>query len=207
MASLGKKLLSAFIEVDDSEDHHEKKETQTATAFQTPMPAATTVAAEADNKFSEHFNRLFADARKAGPGYYEFTKMTGAMQVIADEKARYCAAFAGLQVQGVDKQKLLSSAHEYLQILDADNESFRATIDETVAEKIQARKQEVLHTQQRIQQLSQEIIKLQELLTTVNSEIAENEAKIETSTNGYAAALTASKNHLLQDIDKISQYL
>lgn len=208
MASLGKKILSAFVDIDDSKKPEPETETQSQPRLHQPVPQQQTVAAEsAGNKFSEHFNRLFADANLPGPDYYEFWKMTEAMQAIADEKARYTAVFAGLQVQGLDKQKLLSSAQQYLQILEADAAAFNSTIDETLLQKVQSRKKEMNDTQERIQKLSQEIINLHQHMDTLSKEIAENESKIENSTAGYAAALAGSKNKLLQDIEKINKHI
>lgn len=208
MASLGKKILSAFVEMDDSKTKEKEPETLPQQTFQHVAPQQVTpVTAEAGSKFSEHFNRLFAEANLPGPDYYEFSKMTEAMQAIADEKARFAAAFAGLQVQGLDKQKLLSSAQQYLQILEADAAAFHNTIDEALLEKVQSRKKEMADTQERIQKLSQEIITLQQHIDTLTQEIAGNEAKIENSTAGYAAALAGSKNKLLHDMEKINKHI
>ena len=197
MPSFGKKLLSAFIEMQDQEP----------TPAPAPLPLTVSAPPDAGNKFSEHFNRLFAEANLPRPDYYEFSKMTEAMHVIADEKARFCAAFAGLQVQGLNKGKLLSSAMEYQQILEADAVAFRSTIDVALDEKVQRRKKEMDEALTRTQQLSQEILTLQQRMDVLAKEIAENEAKIEHSTAGYAAALAESKNRLLQDIEKIKQYI
>ncbi|GAA3952610.1 hypothetical protein GO495_21695 [Chitinophaga oryziterrae] len=201
MPSFGKKILSAFVELSDEDK---------PAASQPPVnhaPAEKVVATEGNNKFSEHFNKLFADANLPGPDYYEFSKMTEAMQAIADEKARYCAAFAGLQVQGLSKGKLLSSALEYVQILDADAVAFHSTIDAALSEKVQNRKKEMEEASERIQKLSQEIVTLQQHMDTLTKEIAENEAKIEHSAAGYSAAMENSKNKLLQDIEKIKVHI
>ncbi|GGH58708.1 archaellum component FlaC [Filimonas zeae] len=209
MASLGKKILSAFVDMDDSTPTEPAPAaTQHVSRPHTAVPQAPPAGTDnGSSKFSEHFNRLFADANLPGPDYYEFWKMTEAMQAIADEKARFCAAFAGLQVQGLDKQKLLSSAQQYLQILEADAAAFNNTIDQTLLEKVQSRKKEMAGTQEKIQQLSQEIIRLQQHTEVLTQEIAANEAKIESSTAGYATALAASKNKILQNIDKIYTHI
>jgi len=157
MASLGKKILSAFVDLDHStQPEPAPAATQQVSRPHTAAPQAPPAGTDTgSSKFSEHFNRLFADANLPGPDYYEFSKMTEAMQAIADEKARFCAAFAGLQVQGLDKQKLLSSAQQYLQILEADAVAFHQTIDQALLEKVQTRKKEMAEAQERIQRLSQ----------------------------------------------------
>lgn len=208
MPSLGKKILSAFIEMEDKE----KQETDAATpsAQASPPPPRNTetrTSGDTDHKFSDYFNKLFADANLPGPDYYEFAKMTEAMHIIKDEGARFSAAFAGLQAQGLDKQKLLSSAQEYLKILDADAAAFHNTVDQALLDKVQNKKKEVDQVQERIQKLSQEIQSLQQQIGVLTQEIAENEAKIENNTSGYEAAMTSSKNKLLQDIEKIKQHI
>lgn len=201
MASFGKKFLSAFIELDEDQP----RDTTPERFIETPVPV--TVSAAVSNKFSEHFNRLFSEANLPGPGYYEFSKMTEAMLVIADEKARFCAAFAGLQVQGLSKEKLLSSTQEYLQVLNADATAFHNTLNATISEKVQSRKDEVNEAQERIQQLSQEIVNLQQQMALLTKEIAENETKIDTNTAGYTAAMADTRNRLLQDIEKIKEHI
>ena len=47
------------------------------------------------------------------------------MQAVPDEQVRYITAFAGLSVQGLDKQKLLSTAAQYLQLLETDATNFQ----------------------------------------------------------------------------------
>jgi uncharacterized small protein (DUF1192 family) len=208
MASLGKKILSAFIELEDKAAKNEDAATTPVQASHAPAGSAERHApANIDAKFSEHFNRLFADANLPGPDYYEFFKMTDAMHVIKDEGARFSAAFAGLQAQGLDKQKLLSSAQEYLKILDADAAAFHNTVDQALHDKVQKKKKEMEQIQERIQKLSQEIVSLQQQIGVLTQEVAENEAKIESNSSGYEAALTTSRNKLLQDIEKIKQHI
>jgi hypothetical protein len=215
MASFGKKILSAFIEINEAEQaspvpHSGQPASNAASVADhtaTPLPAHNTVAPDAHNKFSDHFNALFAEAHLPGPGYYEFTKMTAAMQMITDEKARYCAAFAGLQVQGLSKGQLLSSALEYLHVLDNDAAAFHETVAAAQSEQVQSRRKEMEEAQTRIQELSQEIMQLQQRVTTLSQEVAENEARIEHNSVGYAAALESVKQQLQQDIEKIKQHV
>src|SRR6476659_5324880 len=104
MTHFGKKILYAFVEVTE-----EKPVTATDVSemhSSTHTATAGTVAAGSE-KFKQYFDQLFKDANLPGPDYFEFSKMTEAMMGITDERARYSAAFAGLSVQGLDKQKLL----------------------------------------------------------------------------------------------------
>jgi hypothetical protein len=100
-------------------------------------------ARQADDRFAGHFDQLLSEANIPGPDYYEFSRMIGVMQGIPDEGARYSAAFAGLQVQGLDKQRLLTTAGEYLRILDTDaRNQFQQTVDAALQEKVHGKEKE-----------------------------------------------------------------
>ncbi|MGF7473722.1 hypothetical protein WFJ45_23560, partial [Salmonella enterica subsp. enterica serovar Minnesota] len=69
-----------------------------------------------------------------------FTKMIEVMRSIPNEQIRYTTAFAGLTVQGLDKQKLLSTAAQYLQLLETDAANFNSTVDAALQEKVHEKK-------------------------------------------------------------------
>lgn len=200
MAKIGKKILSAFIEVAD-----EKKE-ETPPPVVASMPAAAAPAV-ADQRFAEYFDKLFSDANIPGPDYYEFSKMIGAMQLIPDEQSRYYAAYAGLQVQGLDKQKLLSTAAEYLRMLTADADQFQKTVQAALEEKVHSRMAAADEKARRIQVLSQEIQHLQEEIGAMQRDIGESKAGLEASGAAYAAESARRKQQIESDIQKIDHYI
>jgi hypothetical protein len=198
--NIGKKILSAFVEVTEEE----KPVTQT----KTPATAAIANQPTIDtSKFKQYFDKLFAEANIPGPDYFEFSKMVEAMKAIQDEKARYIAAFAGLSVQGLDKQKLLSTATGYLQLLDTDATNFSATIDGALQEKVRAKQLEIEEKTKRIQQLSLEITDLHSQIAELQKEVNENEEKIQANTGGYKAELENRKSSILLDIEKIKEHI
>jgi hypothetical protein len=161
----------------------------------------------ADQRFADYFDKLFSDSNIPGPDYYEFSKMIGAMQLITDEQSRYYAAFAGLQVQGLDKQKLLSTAAEYLRVLTADANQFQTTVEAALQEKVHSRMAEAGEKGRRIQALSQEILKLQEEIGAMQREIGENKDKLTASSTAYAAESSRRKQEIEADIQKINHYI
>jgi hypothetical protein len=200
--NIGKKILSAFVEV--SEDTKPPNATEVVTGTTQVVhyqPGADT------SKFKQYFNKLFDEANIQGPDYYEFSKMIEAMTVIPDEKARYLAAFAGLSVQGLDKVRLLSTATQYLQVLETDASNFNNTIDATLHEKVLSKKQEIEEKSKRIQQLSQEMADLQNKIAVLQNEIKENEEKIENNSAGYQRELVNMKNKIQSDMGKIKQHI
>lgn len=205
MARIGKKILSAFIETTEPSPEAPvtpKAETPPLQAAPAPQPAPAS-----DQRFADYFDKLFSDANIPGPDYFEFSKMVAAMQVIPDERARYFAAFAGLQVQGLDKQKLLSTAADYLRVLTADAGQFRKTVEAALQEKVHSRAAEAEEKSRRIQALSQEILKLQEEIAAMQREIGENSDKLTASSNAYTAESTRRQQQIESDIRKIENYI
>lgn len=188
MASLGKKIISVLVDNGDDQ------------------PADTT-APSGDSRFSAHFDRLFADANIPGPDYYEFARMIVAMRVIPDERSRYAAAFAGLQVQGLDKDRLLTTANEYLRLLAADADAFQKTVGSALQEKVHGKAAEIEEKTQRIQALSQEIVALQSQIGAMQNEIRENQERLDAGRNAYVAESESRRRQIQADIEKINQYI
>jgi hypothetical protein len=215
MANLGKKILSAFVEVSDDKNKEAEKPAEAPQSYSPAKPATTFTGTTASNsyaspvnsKFAAYFEKLFQEANIPGPDYFEFSKMIEAMQAVTDEQVRYLTAFAGLKVQGLDKQKLLSTAAQYLQLLDTDATNFHSSVDAALQEKVHEKKRQMEEKDKRIQQLTQEISALQNELLNLQSEIKENEAKIEANTGGYKNESEAMKNRISWDIEKIKRYI
>jgi hypothetical protein len=221
MTRIGKRILSAFVDVgEDPPASTSAVETAAAADISTTTApgamtasgattasGAVTVNAATEQRFAGYFDKLFGDANIPGPDYYEFARMIGAMQMIADERARYAAAFAGLQVQGLDREKLLTTANEYLRVLSTDADQFRKTVDTALQEKVHRRNAEAEEKSRRIQALSQEILDLQQQIGALKQEIAGSREKLDVSSNGYAAESDRRRQQVLVDIERIKQYL
>ena len=223
MASLGKKILSAFVEVNTPEPKpaaSEKNETP-AEPVQTGKPPEANVAVErvseerytgksgvgADNRMMEYFDKLFSEANIPGPDYFEFSKMVAALKAVPDEFSRFCAAYAGLQVQGLTKERLLSTAEEYLRVLDTDAARFHSTVEAALQEKVHGKKAEAEEKSQRIRSLSKEISDLQNQIAVLQAEIRDSEQKITGRSGDYTAESAARKQQIAADIEKIKQYI
>jgi hypothetical protein len=208
MASIGKKILAAFVEVADEEKPvtgkpSERKQNSVNVAAEGYKSFASATA----GKFKQYFDKLFSDANIPGPDYFEFSKMTEAMISIPDEKARYSAAFAGLSVQGLDKQKLLSTAAQYLQVLDKDANNFNSTVDATLKEKVEGKQKEIEEKTKRIDELTREINELHDKIAVLKNEVKENEEKIESNSGNYKRELENMKSKILYDIERIKEFI
>lgn len=205
MASFGKKILSAFVEVTEEKKAVAAEEMiQQSSTIVTQAKAPTAV--ETD-KFKNYFDQLFKDANLPGPDYFEFASMTKAMHAIADEKARYSAAFAGLSVQGLDKTKLLETANAYLKILETDAANFNSTVDAALAEKVKAKQEAITAKHKRIEELAREIDDLKNKVQLLQMEVKENEEKIASNTGSYRACAESRKMEIMKDIERIKEYV
>ena len=205
--SLAKKILSAFIEVDE-EKVDEKNNASNSSELQNRNTLASAgYSGGSSEKFKQYFNTLFQEANIPGPDYFEFTKMIEAMKSVPEEQQRYNGAFAGLSVQGLNKEKLISSANEYLKILDTDAKNFNATIDAAINEKVHSKKTELEEKGKRIQDLTREINDLNNQMQSLSAEIKENEEKIKNSSGGYLTELDNFKAKIAEDISKINKYI
>jgi len=207
MANIGKKILSAFVDVGEKRPAPAPVTTSPATPVTSTTPATLAPPAATDQRFAGYFDKLFSDANIPGPDYYEFARMIVATQAIPDERARYAAAFAGLQVQGLDKDKLLSTANEYLRVLATDADQFQKTVDTAMQEKVRRRSTEAEEKSRRIEALSKKILELQQLIGALQKEVAEAKEKLDVSSSGYTAESERRKQQILADIEKIKQFI
>lgn len=214
MASIGKKILSTFIEVGGERKEVPATPEMAGGAAGAASAARDTSAAgkgmtggQPDQRFLDYFDKLFSEANIPGPDYYEFARMIAAMQAITDERSRYAAAFAGLQVQGLDKEKLIATAGEYLRVLTADADRFGKTVESALQEKVHSRSAEAEEKGRRIQALSQEMLELQAQITAMQQEIREAKEKLEVNSNAYTAESERRKQQIQTDIGKINNYI
>jgi hypothetical protein len=82
MASLGKKILPAFVEVNDNK----KPEAE----IQSVPLHINSYGSTGNSKFKDHFNKLFKEANIPGPHYFEFSKMIEAWSSIKSEPFSSC---------------------------------------------------------------------------------------------------------------------
>ena len=209
MSNFAKRLLSTFVEMD--EDAEKKPEQPAASApfvpRNTDAVTSTSTVVFASDKFKVYFDNLFKETNFPGPDYFEFSRMIEAMSAIPDEKTRFISAYAGLSLQGLDKDKLLKTASQYLQVVDNDAKNFQATVDKALQEKVVGKKKEMEDKARRIQELAKEINDLNAKMESLTNDIRENEEKIHSNSNTYRQESDNMKNKIAQDVQKINQYI
>jgi hypothetical protein len=182
-------------------------------SFVTSSSPSPSVSADDMAKFNQHFEDLFEKANLPGPDYFEFSKMCQAMGTLTED-VRISAAFNGLQVQGLDKQKLLDSATHYIRIIDEDAAKFNSAIDGKLLGDASAKKnlaQEKLSSiakkNEMIAQLQNEILKETQESEQLSNEAIELERKATEKVTTYKLVCEARKSSITADIEKIKVYV
>lgn len=176
----------------------------------TPSPS---VSADDMVKFNQHFEELFDKANLPGPDYFEFSKMCQAMAALSEDM-RITAAFNGLSVQGLDKQKLLDSALHYIKIIEEDSAKFNSAIDGKLMADASLKKAQsdeklasIVKKNEMIAQLQAEIAKESIEAEQLKNEAFEIERKATEKVTTYKAVCEARKSSINSDIEKIKTYI
>ncbi len=218
MASLFRKALRLFVILDEPE---EKAEPAQGSAFFKPSAPASsskaqpTLSAADLDKYERHFEQLFEQANLPGPDYFEFWRTLEALEEhIPDEAARMKAAFASLQVQGLDKAKLLSTAAQYREVVLQDKASFETVLQRKASAEIAERqsewenlRQQNESRQRQIAQLQQEMAAAAERMEQLQREIEQEKVKLTQVQQGYLTACEAMVAKINADIERIQQIL
>jgi chromosome segregation ATPase len=217
MAKLLRKALGLFVEIDDSADT--PGNTSQQNVITNPVISAPVSNFKFKNedleKFESHFDQLMTKANLPGPDYFEFCKMMEALEShVPDERARISAVFASLSVQGLTKDKLISTAKQYKDVFAADHDNFNnalnqkstADIDEKKA-SCDALEKRMASDSEMIQKLTQEITDAQAQISKMKQEIADSEGKLENNKKGYEMAYNAMVQKINSDITDIQNTL
>ncbi len=176
------------------------------------MPALSAADLE---RYERYFEQLFEKANLPGPDYFEFWRTMEALEAhIPSEEARIKAAFASLQVQGLDKAKLLDTAAQYREIVLRDKANFEAAVRQKAEAEIAGRqaewqtlKQQNEERQRQIDQLQRDIAAAEQRMEQLQREIEQEKSKIDQVQRGYLAACEAMVGKINADIQRLEQML
>jgi uncharacterized protein with von Willebrand factor type A (vWA) domain len=212
-----KKAMGVFVEFE--EDPISPSTRHTSSSPQMNMPNIQNISLHKNpeelQKFDQHFSNLFDKANLPGPDYYEFWKTMQTLEAhIVDEKARMAATYASLAIQGLTKEKLISSATQYTIMLQADRAEFEKAAKTKELSDVDGRKVMVVEHENKIkknsemiQALTKEITESQVQITTLKTDIDAAEQKIVNNQQHYLVAQSAMLNQIESDITKIKTNL
>lgn len=211
---------AGLVDFDENTSKAPEKNPTTVPVFMSaaqnnPMPSAQTfkgnISAEELSKFIEHFNQILDKANLPGPDYFEFSMVLESPAMGSfDERTRVAASYASLVPQGLTKDKLLSSASAYIDILNKDKEGFakalKAKLDQEVSGRetqIKAIEEEIVTKTKQIQELTKSVSDAQGLISGLKTEIGEASARIQKNEGAYLAACDAFIQKIQNNVQKI----
>jgi len=158
------------------------------------------------SKFQKYFKDLYDSSNLQGPDFYEFNNMSEAMGNALTDEIKYPAVFAGFAGQ-VTKDKLLTSAATYIDIIKADTIEFERSIQSAVKTKVTDRKAQLEAKAQEIQKLQERIGKLNSEIVELNQLSNQEEIRLSSEQKAYYQQSEAILNKIASGVEKIKLYI
>jgi len=159
----------------------------------------------------QYFEKLIDEANAKNPffqgtDYKEFIDSKFDIDNIADEETRYKTAFNVLKRTGLTKEKLLSTAHEYHNIIGRDLNAFQSAHSQQYQKEVKQREQLIQKKAEELQALSQKINALKKEISQLSQEITETKDKLNLTKNSFLLAGEHKQNEIQTELQKIEQY-
>lgn len=150
-----------------------------------------------------------------GFDYIEYKQSLGALQKLnIDEATAFKSAFATASTVGLTKEKLLTTAEHYKQVLTGERQKFDDAAGKQIQQKVKSKQEEVEALRKRIsentakiKQLQQEIESDQAKIDSASEQIADEKKKIETKKSQFEFTWQSILNEINKDIENVNKYL
>jgi hypothetical protein len=168
-----------------------------------------------DQKIEDKLKTTLKAANLPGPDYFEFKQQLDVLKnVIPDERTRFAAAFSSLTVQGIDKNKILESAHHYIKLLGSENGKFEGAIASMSDDKVGLKEKESRALldensglQKQIDELGRKISENSARITVLGGEISQAKQEIEGAKQRFQFTLSSVIDDIQKDADKVNAYI
>lgn len=232
--SLLKQILSPFIEFEDDkkkepvtenkptpvpqykpvvEDNEEHPLITEGMATSSPQSLGTTQS-NVSTPLPEHqqyFEKLIDQSNATNPlfqgsDYKEFTDSKMDIDNITDEETRYKTAFNILKRTGLNKEKLLMTAHEYHNIIGRDLNAFQGAHSQKYQKEVKQREQLIQQKAEELQSLSEKMNALKKEISRLSLEMTETKDKLNLAKNSFLLAGEKKQLEIQEELKKIEKY-
>ncbi len=170
---------------------------------------------EINQKFTDILLKAIEDHNQEGFDYIEYKRsLQNLFKMNLPEETMYKSAYAAAQTMGATPGGLVSSAEQYLEVLNREQEKFQVAIKKQRAKQIDGRVQEMKQIQEgirqkeaRIKELQAEVGSAQQQLTQVEGSIETATAKVETTGRDFQASFGNLVGQIRGDIENIKKHL
>lgn len=165
------------------------------------------------------YTKILVDAlenkaeKATGFDYYKFKKSVTAMGSSGDEKADFVKAYAVLHTCGAEKTKIISTADDYLKVLDGEREEFegglKASMEdiECVSAKAKEADAAIASRREQLAKLTLDIESLTKSRAAMLDQAEADKARIQTKGTAFISAYDDLVLEIKKDIEKITRYL
>jgi hypothetical protein len=176
-----------------------------------PAPAPRSSLTKALPEHEQYFERLIDNANANDPifqgtDFKEFVDSKSDIDNIADEETKYKTAFNVLKRTGLTKQKLLSTAQEYHNLVGRDLNAFQAAHSQQYQKEVKQREQLIQKKAEELQALSEKINALKKEISQLSQEMTDTKDKLNLTKNSFLLAGEHKQNEIQAEMEKIEKY-
>jgi len=169
-------------------------------AMVTPLP-----------EHEQYFEKLIDDANAKNPffqgtDYKEFIDSKTDIGDITDEETRYKTAFNVLKRTGLTKEKLISTAQEYHNLIGRDMNAFQTAHAQQYQKEVRQREQLLQKKAEELQALTERINILKKEISQVSQQLVETKDRLNTTKNSFLLAGENKQHEIQTELQKIGQY-
>ncbi len=182
------------------------------TAFtQPPTTTPRTNITAALPEHEQYFEKLIDDANAKNPlfqgtDFKEFIDSKTDIDNITDEETKYKTAFNVLKRTGLTKEKLISTAHEYHNIIGRDLNAFQSAHAQQYQKEVKQREQLIQKKAGELQALSEKINALKKEISQLAQQMTETKDKLNLTKNSFLLAGENKQNEIQTELQKIEKY-
>jgi len=219
-----KKFKSLFVieEGEPTQEGQSPVEKTSTPQKETPAPARpfqVTAGSTGPGKVQDKFLEVLFDALEAnnqeGFDYMEFKDFLRSLaNVPMDDGTRYKSAFATAQTMGATKEKIISSARQYLTILSKEQTKFQEALGGQRDRNLTGKQEEIKQLEQTIKNKEAEIDKLKadleahrQQIGSLEKEINAASEKLGQTASDFEATYQALLGQIELDVKNIESHL
>lgn len=220
-----KKLKSLFIIEEGAPKGQEKESAEETTAgnrketpkIHRPIVSSTPNASggQVQDKFLEVLFGALQSSNQEGFDYLEFKDFLRSLaNVPMDDATRFKSAFATAQTMGATKDKILSSARQYISLLSNEEVKFQEALKSQKDRNLTGKQDDIKKLEQtikdkevQIEKLKKEMDEHRKQITTLEQEINTASDKLSQTANDFEATYQALLKQIEDDVKNIESHL
>lgn len=159
----------------------------------------------------QYFEKLIEDANAKNPfftgaDYKEFIDNKLNIDDIADEETKYRTAFNILKKSGVTKEKLLTTAQEYHNLVGRDMNAFQSAHMQNYQKETRQREGQIEKKAEEVLALSEKINALKKEINQISQELTDTKDKMDRTKNSFLLAGEYKQQEIQTEMQKIQRY-